>query len=826
MQFLPSNIAAALGAKMTGKSKSSARNIAGAVGQQVSRQIAGQMSGQSGKAAGNARATQETFGNMLGNARRVQAEGASRISEVRQQVSQAQSAFTGQVLQRAENTMLAQAAQSLNMGSPRSMASALASSLNIKQPATSEAAPAPRTAGRTNAKPATATRSNREAANNVQTMLAQAAATTPAATADIPTSKEAAPASVATSPAPRATTSTKAAESLVERVTGKNSTPVAQADASADNVQEATQAMLEAESDQEAPRVKMVNPYTRHTTDGVTYTLQEVSFTRQDLQALRATLVQEGVAPAKIAELDTLIEMPDGATLGQVMLKLKGERTPVELEDSEMDAIDTQLRSVDPSGVLGTTFLQAIAADNPRGALQLLDNALNELDASETVELTRSGMLALGKALGMNEANLQELAEAFGGAENASIPAGQFGALLAPAAEKLVSEKANQEKLDAALAKTIKPIIAKARQRMEKENQAHSLQDRKVAQGKAQIDRSVQTKSRKILEATLDASGVAPEAEPVQRHSAAFAQSERVVARPDQHGKDNEQEQQVAASHQAAPQAASQNPQAPVTQATETRQPVQGNASQQPANDANHAANEFAQDNHHNAHQDNGDNNSQNNNGEQSTTWQELLQKVDVQVTRPVAEQAAFATMQAAAAVENPMPQANAQPAPLARHLLSQVENGMLRTLRNGATSLELQLHPQELGTVNIVLTTLNGEVSAKIFADKADTVDMLNHQADVIRATLEEQGVRVEKVEVELRQNDRENSGQFSWQDADSHNSWQEEDARRQTLARMKNLARVRNNTEISEITTLERSVHILGRTAENAASALDLVA
>ena len=592
--------------------------------------------------------------------------------------------------------------------------------------------------------------------------------------------------------------------------------PVATADTSAQNVQNVQDAMLEAEG-QDAPRVKVESPYTRHSTDGVTYTLQEISFTRQDLQELRETLVKEGVSPAKIADIDALIEMPDGATLGQVMLKLRGDRGPVALQDEEMDAIDAQLSSVDPSGVLGTTFMQAVVANNPRGALNQLDSVWGEMDADDTVEVTKAGMLALGKALGLNEKGLQSMAATFGDVENATVTVAQFGALLAPAAEKIVADKANQEKLDAALSKTLKPIIAKARQRMEKENQAHSLLDRKVAQSKAQIERSVQTKSRNILDATLNAVGEERQAESVQRQSAVFAQSETVVGKPGQHGNTKVQDQNE--QQQNAPRANENSPFARQTEENAQPRPAAVAANRQNADQHmdDDARRDFGQN-----RQDGRQETAQQANP--SSGWQELLGKVNMQsaftMTQPIQ------TLDTQFVDNLDATRNAAQPEPLARHLVNQVENGVLRTLRNGATSLELQLHPQELGTLNIVLTSSNGEVSARILADKRETVEMLNHQLDTIRASLEEQGVKVEKVEVALRQNDQENSDQPSWQDTDSHNSWAEQDARRQTLARMRNLANIRNNTINSETTTLERSVHIMGRTAENAATALDLVA
>ncbi len=72
----------------------------------------------------------------------------------------------------------------------------------------------------------------------------------------------------------------------------------------------------------------------------------------------------------------------------------------------------------------------------------------------------------------------------------------------------------------------------------------------------------------------------------------------------------------------------------------------------------------------------------------------------------------------------------------------------------------------------------------------------MLTRQLDAIRVTLEQQGIKVDKLEVAM-QNQDENSGNMSWQDLSDHNARQEEHARREEFARMRNLASLRNNME-----------------------------
>ena len=141
-------------------------------------------------------------------------------------------------------------------------------------------------------------------------------------------------------------------------------------------------------------------------------------------------------------------------------------------------------------------------------------------------------------------------------------------------------------------------------------------------------------------------------------------------------------------------------------------------------------------------------------------------------------------------------PRPSLPPQALPRQVAAQVESGLFSTLKSGGSRLELQLHPQDLGSLAITLVAKNGEVSARIRADSPETVEMLTKQAEAIRQNLEDQGLTVDKIEVELKeQQDTANSEQFL-QDMANHNSFQEEGARREELRRLRNLARLEQDS------------------------------
>ncbi|MFR8276216.1 MAG: flagellar hook-length control protein FliK, partial [Desulfovibrio fairfieldensis] len=160
----------------------------------------------------------------------------------------------------------------------------------------------------------------------------------------------------------------------------------------------------------------------------------------------------------------------------------------------------------------------------------------------------------------------------------------------------------------------------------------------------------------------------------------------------------------------------------------------------------------------------------------------------------------------------------------LSRQVTQQVERGLLSALKDGGTRLDLQLHPQELGAITLTLTARNGEVSARIRSEKSETAEMVTRQLDTIRANLEQQGIKVDKIEVQLQSQQGDDGRQ--WQNLDQHNSRQEEDARREELARLKNLATLRNSGENMQPEILEQPVHSLTQTARYATQSLHVVA
>jgi len=107
------------------------------------------------------------------------------------------------------------------------------------------------------------------------------------------------------------------------------------------------------------------------------------------------------------------------------------------------------------------------------------------------------------------------------------------------------------------------------------------------------------------------------------------------------------------------------------------------------------------------------------------------------------------------------------------------VQNGILQNLQQGGKQLTLRLDPPSLGKLTVILQVHNNEVRATIRTENAEAAKLVNEQANLIRHTLEQQGLKVEKLDVQTQtQNNDQNR---NWQGAEQHN--QAQDRNRESL-------------------------------------------
>ena len=86
-----------------------------------------------------------------------------------------------------------------------------------------------------------------------------------------------------------------------------------------------------------------------------------------------------------------------------------------------------------------------------------------------------------------------------------------------------------------------------------------------------------------------------------------------------------------------------------------------------------------------------------------------------------------------------------------ANSIMSQVTQSIRVNYSPDTTSMEMQLHPASLGTVNMNIASNNGVVTAHILVENEAVKAALESQLITLQQTFEEQGQRVEAVEVSV---------------------------------------------------------------------------
>lgn len=505
-------------------------------------------------------------------------------------------------------------------------------------------------------------------------------------------------------------------------------------------------------------------PYSRNTADGVVYSLQEVVFTKQELQDLYRKLHDKGATAESLSGLAALLELPDGASLSQVLNSLKSNRTAAKLEEAEEKALKNLLDKISSDSTLSAHIQSLLQDGKTQEAWQHISRALQSMPPESTITVDRSDILLLGKALGLSDATRQQMLSNFGPYSSLNMSGRQLDAVLGPAQHEFNERLQNQSTLDKALDATLTPMLKKARERMEAEKSASERSSRRSEQSKVLIERTVMRNVNDALHTAV--AGEAAKATPQQ------AQDVQNAATPKNTAHD------PAAAKHASPQhddSITKDSRAPKDNREGSETPF----------------------------------------GKARDSWDALLSKTESRMESAPAGAAGVVfdanpaqTTNAAASAAQARPGVSTQ-------ALSQVEQALLSALRDGTKRLDIQLDPVDLGTLSLTLVSRNGEVSATIRSGRSETAEMIGRQLDVLRTNLEQQGIKVDKLEVHNHAADQRNT---SWESMQQHNARQEEYARRETLDRWRNLGRWRNDSDSIEGTHLEQGMQSIAHTAENA--------
>lgn len=436
--------------------------------------------------------------------------------------------------------------------------------------------------------------------------------------------------------------------------------------------------------------------------------------------------------------IDALAGSPGGVSLSDVVSAAANDHA-AQLTDADMTQIESLINEVDSSGTVTQSVLNDLRNGNTSQAWSNFKKALNSVEGNLSVD--KDQLVSFGKALKLSKDTLKALQDSFGKTESLSVNVSGLKKILSVAEQELTRKNRLLANLGENLEKSMKGVISDARKRMQQEAATSNRTSRRTQQ------------SQILIEDTVKRNGF-------DRQNDAIHDDKK---KTEKSAKDKTE---------------SLNQHLQNTQ--ETKSFVEkGKNSDQQNGQLFDSKNAFSKDAKADIKAD------AKADSKKSHTWDTLLNKVNVNQNSST-----FNTTQSAA-----NPNANAKPAsPYSAQVLNQVEKGMLSAMADGTKHLELQLKPVELGTINVLLTSKNGEISAILKAERPETTSLLQNQLASLRAELEQQGIKVDQVEVQTQLQDQQN---MNWQGLAQHNAMQDQQERTLHLNRLRRLSRIGMKSE-----------------------------
>ncbi len=565
----------------------------------------------------------------------------------------------------------------------------------------------------------------------------------------------------------------------------------------------------------------------------------QISLSYQDVISLRNQLEKSGVSPDRLERLTQMASTPGTYSLGQVISALRKDGPYANL-DADGTATQT-LRGnqrldakqfLQKLGMLpeeADSMLTQMDAGNTDAVWKAISAKLTEKTDGDAIDVNASELEAMAKGLKLSPEVLAAMQKLFGGQTEISTTAAGLKAVLVPAGQEMAAREQADRNLASALGSALDPVLQAAKKSADRIKQSDRRGDRAAQRSEVLI--------REAATGKANGTGVAPALDAERRdegsaNAGKVRQSglmrtggtshEHTGPLSDPRSAQTAQNTQAGQNAEALQQnlSASNTPQGG-KQAGQQVQANQGTAAAQAF--GLDKKNEQAGDGKGSAWQDQ---HGRSFSGAASDPWAELLRKIDVSPSLSGAAQsmAADASASAANAASAAQRQGQALTPYLSEQAAAQLERGILTSMQDGTRQLTMRLDPAELGNVTVTLSVRNGEVNATIRPDRTETAQAINDQLHVLRTALEQQGLKVDRLEVQTQLQD--NSFSQAWQDAAQHNAGQEQQARSAERERFRRLRRMREGDDDAGQPTVDGSGITGERPATLAASGLDIIA
>jgi len=566
----------------------------------------------------------------------------------------------------------------------------------------------------------------------------------------------------------------------------------------------------------------------------------QISLSYQDVISLRNQLEKSGVSPDRLERLTQMASTPGTYSLGQVISALRkdgpyanldaaGTATQTLVGNQRLDAKQF-LQKLGMQPEEADSMLTQMDAGNTDAVWKAVSAKLTEKTDGDAIDVNASELEAMAKGLKLSPEVLAAMQKLFGGQTEISTTASGLKAVLVPAGQEMAAREQADRNLASALGSALDPVLQAAKKSADRIKQSDRRGDRAAQHSEVLI--------REAATGKANGTGVAPALDAERRdEGSANAGKTRQSGLMRTGGTSQEHTGPLADPRSAHAQNAQAGQNAEALQGSNTPQGGKQAGQQVQANQGTASAQAFGLDKQTGQSGQSGqsgdgkgsawqDQHGRSSSGAASDPWAELLRKIDVSPSFSGAAQsmAADASASATNAASAAQRQGQALTPYLSEQAAAQLERGILSSMQDGTRQLTMRLDPGELGNVTVTLSVRNGEVNATIRPDRTETAQAINDQLHVLRTALEQQGLKVDRLEVQTQLQD--NSLSQAWQDAAQHNAGQEQQARSAERERFRRLRRMREGDEDTGQPTVDVSGITGERPATLAASGLDIIA
>ena len=491
---------------------------------------------------------------------------------------------------------------------------------------------------------------------------------------------------------------------------------------------------------------------------------QQARLTPAEVNDIVDAMREDGVPANVLNAVKDAGKTAGGATLDMLMnavrKALSGEKAELSRADeARISSLSGTLASAQ-SRELAQLLTSAAKSGSASDAENALAAVLNSLNNASSVTLNKEEMSALLKALGISRDASTGILSAFDDHHPLTMKGSDFAELLKPAKAELSSRSAQLDKALASLQKQAAPVMKEAQRREELERMAGMREDQAVSRSRILI-RDTATQAAPGREDQI--------AQDKQTRAAALRDTAQDKADVEAHleaRQDIRQQQEQAASHR--------NDMAWGRQRDDERLGRDASGRERGRNLSAAGAEPKS--------------------APRATASAAAPSPLSGGVFAAAPQGADYAAQAG---------KARNLPTTLPSQAMEQIEQAILSSSRNGMQRLEVKLNPVELGAMTVALSTnRQGEVSAVIRPEKEETAALINQQVDQIRAELENQGFKVDKVEVQTQLADQ---GGQNWQGAQQHNASRDLAERASILEQLRTLSRLGSESE----SALARGMH-----------------